>query len=288
MSKPLPRTRINSSRLVRLLAELSTGGSGDSGGPAGPPKSFAERLGQWLNLTDAIALSGALNAGPVAAGASARADEAEPDELAEFARVRAALSDSIMADGLAAPAKARIKLPAPEMATDPVTGYTPYHRYYLAHQRDLEAAVAALRAKVRQALARRSAHSPELGRLAALDAVLEKALGDRERSLLATVPELLARRFEQLRAAHRQARDEAASAPRDDPQSWMQPGGWLAAFCQDLRTVLLAELDIRLQPVAGLVDAYNNAPSGETATPPAAAGANSRGGDAFFQEVTSP
>ena len=48
-----------------------------------------------------------------------------------------------------------------------------------------------------------------------------------------------------------------AAAPPDDPACWMQPGGWLARFCADMQRVLLAELDLRLMPVAGLVAAVD-------------------------------
>ena len=34
--------------------------------------------------------------------------------------------------------------------------------------------------------------------------------------------------------------------------------GWLEAFGKDWRLALLAELDLRLEPVAGLIDALNN------------------------------
>jgi hypothetical protein len=44
----------------------------------------------------------------------------------------------------------------------------------------------------------------------------------------------------------------------DDPALWMQPGGWLANFCRELQGVLLAELDLRLQPTVGLIEALSN------------------------------
>ena len=72
--------------------------------------------------------------------------------------------------------------------------------------------------------------------------------------LLASVPQLLGRRFEQLHQAHRSALPAGAA---DDPARWLQPGAWLHTFCQDMRAVLLAELELRLQPVAGLLDALN-------------------------------
>ena len=102
---------------------------------------------------------------------------------------------------------------------------------------------------MRAGLAQRA---PALRQLAALDGVLDQALAPRERSLLATVPQLLGRRFEQLHQAHR----NALSTP-DDPARWLQPGAWLHTFCQDMRVVLRAELELRLQPVAGLLEALN-------------------------------
>ena len=36
----------------------------------------------------------------------------------------------------------------------------------------------------------------------------------------------------------------------------MKDGAWLARFCHELQTVLLAELDLRLQPTLGLLEAY--------------------------------
>lgn len=243
MARGSPRTSFDSSRLIRALSDLV------STDAAPTRQSFADRLGQWLDFADAIALFSALNGSTDAAGCPTAAEH--PALGDEFARVRGALLDSINTDGLLTPGKARIRLPAPawHASTPGAADYLPYHRYYLAHQRDMGAAIAPLRASVRAGLAQRS---PALRQLAALDGVLDQALAPRERSLLANVPQLLGRRFEQLHQAHR----SALSTP-DDPARWLQPGAWLHTFCQDMRAVLLAELELRLQPVAGLLDALN-------------------------------
>lgn len=243
MARGSPRTSFDSSRLIRALSDLVST-------DATPPRqSFADRLGQWLDFADAIALFSALNGSTDAAGGPATAEH--PALRDEFARVRGALLDSINTDGVLTPGKARIRLPAPawHASTPGAADYLPYHRYYLAHQRDMGAAIAPLRASVRAGLAQRA---PALRQLAALDGVLDQALAPRERSLLATVPQLLGRRFEQLHQAHR----SALSTP-DDPARWLQPGAWLHTFCQDMRVVLRAELELRLQPVAGLLEALN-------------------------------
>lgn len=243
MARGSPRTSFDSSRLIRALSDLV------STDAAPPRQSFADRLGQWLDFADAIALFSALNGSTDAAGGPATAEH--PALRDEFARVRGALLDSINTDGVLTPGKARIRLPAPawHASTPGAADYLPYHRYYLAHQRDMGAAIAPLRASVRAGLAQRA---PALRQLAALDGVLDQALAPRERSLLATVPQLLGRHFEQLHQAHR-----SALPTPDDPARWLQPGAWLHTFCQDMRVVLRAELELRLQPVAGLMDALN-------------------------------
>ncbi len=103
----------------------------------------------------------------------------------------------------------------------------------------MELAVGPLRVRVRKALAMAS---PALAALAELDAVMEKALGERERALLAGIPALLERRFARLLAAGEEVPEAA-------------PG----VFGQELQTVLLAELEVRLLPVAGLVEAFAEA-----------------------------
>jgi hypothetical protein len=97
--------------------------------------------------------------------------------------------------------------------------------------------VGALRDHARQVLLRAG---PRLRQLATLDAAMEQLLARREQSLLPQVVGLLARRFAELR--------------RGDDGS----GGWRATFEREWRQALLAELDLRLEPVAGLVDAQRN------------------------------
>ncbi|MFC5300851.1 DUF3348 family protein [Azospira restricta] len=247
MNTFLPRTGFNRPPLVRFLAGLTIAEVPES-------KQFlAERLGQWLELSDAIALSGALAAGAAdAAGARPPAGGALADEVA---RVRAALAAAIAADtadGAGQPGRPRVRLPVPGPGATLATAadFLPYRRYYVAHQRDMEAAIGPLRARARALLA---ARSPALAGLAALDAALEQALAERERQQLGAVPFLLEKHFKRLHEAQRQA--VAASPPGDDPARWLQPGGWLARFCGDLRQLLHAELELRLQPLLGLVEA---------------------------------
>jgi len=254
MAQGLPRSRFNGSRLVQLATGLTVSDLPESKQP------FAERLGQWLTFADALSLFSALNAGK--AGASAGQSPAPPEQDAALrkalARVRETVVDAITCTGVPRPGMATIEWPAPAPIT-PAEGapdFAPYHRYHLAHQRDMSTRIGPLRASARAALSRQS---PRLGQLAALDAVLDQALASRERDLLATLPALLARRFERLYQAHRATLAETGA---DDPGRWMQPGGWLALFRGEMQAILLAELDLRLQPVAGLITALECGSSG--------------------------
>jgi hypothetical protein len=110
----------------------------------------------------------------------------------------------------------------------------------------MEAAVAPLRRRLRATL---EGASPALARLAALDAVMEQVVGAQERALLATVPLKLEQHFARLRQA-----DREACAPDAEPPP-IPSTDWLDTFSQDMRDLLLAELDLRLQPVEGLLEA---------------------------------
>ena len=251
MTQALPRTDFNSSGLIRLLAGLSLVEA------AGPRQFPAARLGEWLDVTDAITLHAAQSAG--AAIVTAAPPALQPASVVaaadEFARVRAALVYLITASCSPAGSSSgsRIRLPLPKSGTEPeiAAAYGPYRRFHLALQTEMEAAVRALRVSIRRAFMPVSAR---LGRLAVLDEALDRILAARERQLLATtLPALLEKRFQQLLAAHQQALIDSGQG--DDPGLWMQPGGWLATFRDELQAVLIAELDLRLQPVLGLVEA---------------------------------
>ncbi|MCM8565805.1 DUF3348 family protein [Thauera linaloolentis] len=255
----MPSTRFNSAALVRALAGLAVADAGE------PKQSFAERLGAWLDFKDALALYSALNSSAAAPAADVRAGASAAAALrSEWLRTRGRLAERIATaeggtrdaeqDGpspaLAWPA-ALAEAAADALADPAAPDFLPLHRYYLAQQRSLAAGIAPLRARTRAAMAGQSA---ALKQLAALDAVMEQALSAREASLLAQVPVLLGQRFGRLSGAHG---GEAGGArePGHGPGQWMQADGWPARFCTEMQHVLLAELDLRLMPVAGLVAA---------------------------------
>jgi hypothetical protein len=227
----MPRTRFISSTFVRLLTELASGEVAES------KQSFAERLSLWLDWSDAISLSAALNGAgapvppPIPAGASTAAGAA----FDEFTRVRADLVKSITTDDLFRVDKASMKSStSPEPAADSAMDLPACRRQYLAHQRAMAERIGPLRANVRAAMSKQSA---ALSRLAALDAALDEALAVRERHLLSHISPLLEKRFEHLRKSH--------------PEPW-------PAYRRNVQHLLLAELDIRLQPVEGMMEAMGH------------------------------
>lgn len=212
-----PSPGVAGSELNRLLARLA-----DAPAATGRP-AFAERLGHWLGWSGAVSLSAALAAGP--ASASAFGPRHGPQvQLADFQRVQAALEASIAA--------------GPHEGPSSPTDFGPHRRHTLAQQQAMQDAIAALRQRLRTALARQS---PAGARLAAIDAVLEQALAARERSLLGLVPLRLQAHFERL------ARDG---------QHTPHP---VAPFEADRDQLLRAELAHRLLPCQGLLETLRNA-----------------------------
>lgn len=227
MTRALTRTPFHSSRLIRVLADLARLQTLASG------NALAQKLALWVDYTDAIALCAVHNAGPhsAAAGTVKTAAAASPATQAteleqEVARLRASLESGI----------GKSSLPAPDTEDSDASAFEAFRRYYATQQRDMEQKVGPLRAKVRERLGQTS---PALKQLAALDAALDGILCERESRLLYGVPLLLKKRFAHLRTTY-------------------PAGTGLLRFGQELQTVLRAELDVRLQPTQGLLEALHN------------------------------
>ncbi|WP_126878914.1 DUF3348 domain-containing protein [Paraburkholderia kururiensis] len=239
-----PRTAFGGPTLVRLLARLA-----DADVPAST-QSLSDRLSQWLGWTDAIALSSALNANPPAVMGSARPPGRAEDELC--ASVRNALTKAIANDAVLAVSR-RTRAPrggsqaVPEQAAG---DYAAFRQSYLSLQQAMETDIGDLRGRLRALLAARTSG---LARLAVLDAVMERALFARERTLLVSVPTLLGVYFERLCREAQADAPPATDASNDAPP--MLSGERLDAFRRDVQSVLLAELEVRFQPVEALLAA---------------------------------
>ncbi len=221
MTRVLTRAPIYRSSLTRLLDDLGVVERLDSGA------AFAEKLGMWLDFRHAITLHGIHNTPLTAVMRPAHQPSAHAAMSTELTRRRALLTASI-----------QLPLPSLDLSLKASTAYEPYRRHHLARQQEMTLQVRQLRAKVRGTL--RSASS-NLQKLATLDATFEHMLGERESKLLSTVPALLEKHFKRLHKEH---------APSADTT-------WLSSFGKALQAALLAELEVRLQPSAGLIEAYN-------------------------------
>ena len=256
MTRVLPRTNFHSSKLIRCLADLAIVDAAE------PGDAFAEKLGLWVHFTDAIILS-ALHNDSIASPPKMHLEAQSAARVAvgaEFDRIRVSLVNSITKSCSPNLGKTHIELPVPklELPIDLAAAYAPYRRFYDAHQRDMELSIQPLRFNVRAALAKAS---PMLKKLADLDAAFETILRDRESKLLGAVPGLLKKRFEKLFKAHQQIFIDTQQA--DNPACWTQAGAWLARFHNELQTLLLAELEFRLQPALGLIEALVEAVDNE-------------------------
>jgi len=200
-------------------------------GVAPPPLApVAERLGGWLGWADAIGLSQVLASAPAATASAAARCEARDWAAAALERVQAELGagfdDALLARDAAEPAPEGVPL-ADLLA--------PFRLHHVQQQRRMAARIASLRERLRPRLAEASG---ALARLAQLDALLERAVAAQEAGLLAGLATLLARRAE----AHHAA----------DPRRWRQ------RLWADLQRLLRAELDLRLQPLQGLIEALHD------------------------------
>ena len=220
-----------------------------------------QRLGDWLDFRQAIALQGFIGAvdDPQAqpVRATARVDATVLRQ--RFAQVRAALEQSIAQGSVPAPGLPRIDMPQTELAhpIDAKTAFDPLRRYSLGHQRQMDNIIRSLRAQLRGMLDKGA--TPHK-RLAALDAIFENVLQEREARLLGQISLRFEKRFAQAIKQHMKLLAEAAQADEPAPRTAL----WLAPLFDDMRQALLAELDLRLQPVLGLIEALTQ----DTPTPP--------------------
>lgn len=284
------RTGLSGPTLIRLLTRLTEVDAPESRQP------LSDHLSQWLGWTDAIALSAALNNRPPAIAPGAR--QFSSAEERECERVRTTLADAIASDTAATAAKrqmpGQVSAKVAALQADDAD-YSNFRQRYLSLQHTMETSIGNLRSRLRGMLA---AKTPEMTRLAVVDAIMDRALLPRERTLLGAIPKLLQGHFDRLRlaeqaaleaAAQAQAESEVPAGTADEPAadapasaapggsatddapaaaapalaaacaapqpalSAPTPGAWLETFRKDMRSVLLAELDVRLQPVEGLL-----------------------------------
>lgn len=217
---PAAKLRQTPEQAAEAWIEALRGGS-----PLAPREPAALRLAEWIDWTDAIALASALD-GRIEGAGRAIGNAGDPSVSAEqlLAQGRARVL-GLMRSGLLE------ALQEAKQTEDPAQAATTLRQAIAQAQRQMDAAVAGLRAKLR---ARLQGGKPAQQELAALDAVLERALAERQRHLLAAAAGRLARLGENA--------DPSTLEPR-------------------LMAALTAELELRLQPLQGLVQALHDTES---------------------------
>lgn len=231
------------SRLVSLLTEWAGADVEAS------RQDVAQQWSAWLGPLDAIALSAAHQA--VMAGTVDKRTNPHPagtlslnealqhlrEDLIGFIRSQ----QSPVASPPRGPRTGQRTEPAPVIEPD----YASYRQRYLEIERRMEWRIAPFRLHCRQVL---SQTNTQLKQLAELDAAMEQLLTVREEGLLSKVPALLERRFKQWKKIQTEAAD-AAPVQRKQVQRVAED------FEQDFQNVMLAEMNFRLEPVLGLVEA---------------------------------
>lgn len=235
MNRATATTASTASRLVRFLTELDVTQARVS------HKHFADKLGKLVDLSDAFTLSDELRSLPRLTFEPATT---QPGNIkAQFLQARSQMVENIIRSFVPDAVSMPFNLPLPdaEPQAEKNSAFEPYLRLYATHQSELEFRIIKLRGQVRQALA---GVSRELAQLVALDTALGDTLAGETRRLLAVIPRLLGKRFHFLQA--RSTNNDEAS-----------PDGWLQQFYTEMQGLLLAELELRLQPVVGLIEALD-------------------------------
>lgn len=237
------------SRLIRFLSDLGVSEAKIS------HKHFAEQLGQLIDLSDSFALSDSLRS-LKRLPFTDKTDAEQRSEYAEaiksdFLQQRTLMVEAIVKSFTPNIGALALLLPNADAEDNINSGKSmdAYQRFYAMQQSEMEHRIIKLRGEVREAV---SGFSPELNQLAALDTALGDTITVPSRRLFTVIPKLLRQRFNFLHEDHQKT---SGNNGDEDSQLWLETGGWLDNFYNEMQGLLLAELEVRLQPVLGLIEA---------------------------------
>ncbi len=145
-----------------------------------------------------------------------------------------------------------LPLPGIESLESAESAFAPYSKYYSSMQTELAFRCQRLRNTLRSDLADRSSR---LAQLAALDKAMEESLSAHYRVVFGRIPQLLALDFEVIFSDH--LKKIGTGGPEASYEEWARAGGSRDKFCNHMRALLLAELDTRLEPVMGMLEALD-------------------------------
>ena len=222
MNRAEPQALHRTTRLAACLQELGLDGHRHTA------YNLVERLSALIDLSDAFELSEQLRGLPrMKFNPDPATNTPSNDNIkALFLKERKALMEMLLHKSTPGPDNLALGLEAPD-------SFDMLLRFYTLQQSDMEHQVHKLRLQLRDAMSRASR---ELKQLALLDAALADTINQETRKALAVMPRLLQRHFATLQ---------------------QQPGTYLT-FIGDMQKLLLAELDIRLLPLMGLVEALDD------------------------------
>jgi hypothetical protein len=215
-----------------------------------PTQDLGGRLAAWLDVRQAIQLRQQLET-PVEPDMRSVTPDAcalreQLDQLRDV--LQSAISSDRFASGLW-----RNPMPDQVLVTPVIWDdlWEPYRRYLMDHQKQMTLLLGRWRRQARSMMLKAGGECQALARL---DAVYDLALSAKESRLLSTLPvrmsQLLARR---LRENVFPSPDAQAPAERS-----VSTPAWLTQFENDLRGSLRAELELRLQPLWGLMEAFES------------------------------
>ena len=219
------------SRLVKLMSELAQLNS------SAYDYNLAERLGYFMGVSGSMNLALGLRALPVTAF----------DETSEsIGIVRKSVLDArermilrIVESFSSSDSQNSVPSLANGVREEALRTFSPYQRYYTSQQIEMGVAIKAVREQLRKDMA---GISLEMNRLASLDKVLEVNLETHVRKQFNTVTKGLELYFKT------EITKQTGEFELDQ---------FLSPFYQKMRELLLAELDARMQPIFGLLEALN-------------------------------
>ncbi|MFK8019125.1 MAG: DUF3348 family protein [Pseudomonadales bacterium] len=217
------------SRMIRFLDEL-----GVNDEPVSPAR-FSGRLAELIDLSQSVKISLAHTS--MSEMEFEAFDSSIDTARTEFIRVHSEVTEIIVQSFAQPEGFSRLKSPPPTTLQndDKKAALKSYLNFYLYYQRMLESKVSRLRDYTRDAA---SGLSIKLAQLAKLDEVLGETLAAHDRKSFARVPVLLEQRL-------------ALQLSKAQPDQLAELHD---SFCKDLQALLLAESEVRLLPVLGLIE----------------------------------
>lgn len=225
---------------------------------------FSERLGRLIDIGESMKLSAfhdRLQGVMVETNTNTK-NQASASPKEEVLRIRLLLVKSVVESFVPSDGSARVELPVLKagIPLEQLATFEPYQRFYLSHQREFEYKLQRLQSRVRGIM---SVLSTDMAQLVALDEVIRNTLLPHTRKSLTVIPKLLGKRFDFLLQEYLTQHEGAAeeikqSQPNDEIlRMWTQPNAWLDKFLKEMQALLLAELELRLLPVMGLLEAID-------------------------------